>query len=156
MKKRYKLTESKLRGMIREAVEDALNGDNDVRAEVESIVEEMSGNHIEEWFGEHRFCDDHGFDGSVYKNEKEAANDILNGSEHQNAVDYVEGVMTEEDWVGYLDDCGFNRKQAEDIIYSGAWGKLVDIIVGNEGPEFFLSTYSGQVHNLSNGQILYY
>lgn len=156
MGKRYRLTESTLRGMIREAVEDALGGGNDsVRAEVEAIVEKM-GSHIEEWVSENRFFDNHNCDGSVYNSEEEAEEDILNGDEHQNAIDYVEGAMTEEDWVDYLEHCGYNRQQAEDIIYSGAWGKLVEIIVGNEGPQFFLATYSGKVHELSNGMVLYY
>ena len=156
MKKRYRLTESTRRGMIREAVEDALGSGNDsVRAEVEAIVEKM-GSHIEGWFSEHRFCDDHGFVGSIYNSEEEAEEDILNGDEHQNAIDDVENAMTEEDWVDYLEHCGYNIQQAKDIIYSGAWGKLVEIIVGNEGPQFFLATYSGKVHSLSNGMVLYY
>lgn len=156
MGKRYRLKESTLRGMIREAVEDALGGGNDsVRAEVEAIVEKM-GSHIEGWFSEHRFCDDHGFVGSIYNSEEEAEEDILNGDEHQNAIDDVENAMTEEDWVDYLEHCGYNIQQAKDIIYSGAWGKLVEIIVGNEGPQFFLATYSGKVHSLSNGMVLYY
>ena len=156
MRKRYRLTESTLRGMIREAVEDALGSGNDsVRAEVEAIVEKM-GSHIEGWFSEHRFCDDHGFVGSIYNSEEEAEEDILNGDEHQNAIDDVENAMTEEDWVDYLEHCGYNIQQAKDIIYSGAWGKLVEIIVGNEGPQFFLATYSGKVHSLSNGMVLYY
>ena len=156
MKKRYRLTESTLRAMVREAVEDALSGGNDsVRAEVEAIVEKM-GSHIEGWFSEHRFCDDHGFVGSIYNSEEEAEEDILNGDEHQNAIDDVENAMTEEDWVDYLEHCGYNIQQAKDIIYSGAWGKLVEIIVGNEGPQFFLATYSGKVHSLSNGMVLYY
>lgn len=156
MGKRYRLKESTLRGMIREAVEDALGGGNDsVRAEVEAIVEKM-GSHIEGWFSEHRFCDDHGFVGSIYNSEEEAEEDILNGDEHQNAIDDVEVAMTEEDWVDYLEHCGYNIQQAKDIIYSGAWGKLVEIIVGNEGPQFFLATYSGKVHSLSNGMVLYY
>ena len=156
MGKRYRLKESTLRGMIREAVEDALGGGNDsVRAEVEAIVEKM-GSHIEGWFSEHRFCDDHGFVGSIYNSEEEAEEDILNGDEHQNAIDDVENAMTEEDWVDYLEHCGYNIQQAGDIIRSGAWGKLVEIIVGNEGPQFFLAQYSGKVHDLSNGMVLYY
>lgn len=155
MKKTYRLTESKLRNMVREAVEEVLNGSEDVKAEVEAIVEKM-GSHIEEWVSDNRFYDVHGCDGSIYNSEEEAEEDILNGSEHQNAVDYVEGAMTEEDWIDYLDKCGFNRNQAEDIIRSGAWGKLVEIIVGNEGAQFFLAQYSGKVHDLSNGQVLYY
>lgn len=154
--KRYRLTESKLRSIIREAVEDALNiNDDPVKSEVEAIVEKM-GSHIEEWVSENRFFDNHNCDGSVYNSEEEAIEDILNGSEHQNAVDYVEGAMTEEDWIRYLDSCGYNKQQAEDIIYSGAWGKLVEILIGNEGPEFFLATYSGKAHDLSNGKVLYY
>lgn len=155
MKKTYRLTESKLRNMVREAVEEVLNGSEDVKAEVEAIVEKM-GSHIEEWVSDNRFYDVHGCDGSVYNSEEEAEEDILNGSEHQNAVDYVEGAMTEEDWIDYLDKCGFDKQQAVDIIRSGAWGKLVEIIVGNEGPQFFLAQYSGKVHDLSNGQVLYY
>lgn len=155
MKKTYRLTESKLRNMVREAVEEVLNGSEDVKAEVEAIVEKM-GSHIEEWVSDNRFYDVHGCDGSIYNSEEEAEEDILNGSEHQNAVDYVEGAMTEEDWIDYLDKCGFDRNQAGDIIRSGAWGKLVEIIVGNEGPQFFLAQYSGKVHDLSNGMVLYY
>ncbi len=109
-----------------------------------------------EWTSENTFVDAHGFNGYIFDTEEEAEESVLNGDEHQNAIDYVNGAQTDEDWIKYLIKGGVNPSMAERIINNGDWNSVVNIIVDKEGPEFFLSTYSGRVNELPNGKLLYF
>jgi hypothetical protein len=111
------------------------------------------------WGSDNYFCNDaDGCNGSVYKSEEEARRSILSptGDNHQNALDFVEDAMGDEEWIGFLENCGINRRTAEKIISGGNWKKVVEIVVKNEGAKFFLSTYSGGTFELGNGYIVYF
>lgn len=130
----------------------------DIKSEVEQFVREFSNGHqIEQWLSDNRFVDDHGFDGYIFNDEMEAEESILNGENHQNAIDYVDGATTEEEWIQILDKHSKAGTQyVRNIVEQGQWDKVVELILQIDGPAFFLAPYSGKTHDLSNGQILYY
>ena len=152
---RIRLTESQLHNIIRESVKRILKETTDITNEVEEIVSSM-GSSIEEWYTENNFVDIHGCEGFVFDDREDATNAILNGFEHQHAIDYVKGALSDEEWIQYLIGGGVNKRTAIQIIQNHDWEQVVQIIVDACGPEWFLSEYSGNVHSLSNGQLLYY
>lgn len=156
-KKLIRLTESDLHRIVKESVNRVLkeNVYNGLQQEVEQIVTSM-GSNIEEWLNDTRFVDQHGCDGYIFRNEKDAVNSILYGDGHQNAIDLVDGAQSDEEWVNYLIKGGVDKNVARTVISKQDWDSVVKMIVREDGPEWFLSTYSGQVHNLSDGSLLYY
>ncbi|MBQ0023111.1 MAG: hypothetical protein KBT29_07725, partial [Prevotellaceae bacterium] len=154
-KNRIRLTESQLHRVIKESVNKVLKEATDTSNEVEEIVSSM-GSSIEEWYTDNNFIDTHGCEGFVFDDAEDATNAILNGFEHQNAIDYVNGAQSDEDWIQYLIRGGVDKRTAIQIIQNNDWEQVVQIIVDKAGPEWFLSQYSGEVHSLSNGQLLYY
>lgn len=152
-----KIVENKVRGVLKEMFEGEKTptGMNDVKQEVENIVHEM-GSEIEQWVTPNRFFDKHGCDGSIFNSEEDAKYAVLSGDDHQNAIDYVNTAQSPKEWVDYLVAGGVDREKAINIIRNNDWDSVINIIVNSDGPEWFLSGYSGQVHQLSNGQILYY
>lgn len=126
-----------------------------IKQEVEEYVKSLNSQ-VEEWITNNRFTDKHGCDGSIFKSEASARRSIISGDNRQNAIDYVNGAQTDEEWIDYLVKGGVDRKKAESIINKEQWGKVVNIIVDTDGPEWFLAQYSGSVHSLSNGYLLYY
>ena len=155
MKQKIRINESTLRKIVAESVRRVLKESIDIKQEVENVVNAM-GSQIERWYGDDEFIDKHGCNGYIFNDEDEARESVLNGYEHQNAVDYVDGAQTDEEWVNYLVHGGVDRNQAMQIINNGDWDSVVSIIVDVYGPEWFLSTYSGSIHRLSNGQLLYF
>ena len=111
------------------------------------------------WTTDHTFYNENdGSDGCIYRSEEEARKSILrpNGEHYQIAIDCVNGAQSDDEWVDYLENGGVKRKTAEKIISSQNWKKVVEIIVKSDGGEWFLSSYSGDVYELSNGYFLYY
>lgn len=149
--------ESKLSRIVKESVNRILNErvHNGLQQEVEQIVTSM-GSNIEEWLNDTCFVDQHGCDGHIFRNEEDAVNSVLYGDEHQNAIDAVDGAQSDEEWVDYLIRGGVEPQLAKSIIANQQWDKVVEIIVNKVGPEWFLSGYSGRVHNLNDGSLLYY
>lgn len=154
------ITTSQIRNLVRESIQRLINENEnmDVKSEVEQFVQEFSNGHqIEQWLSDNRFVDDHGFDGYIFNDEMEAEESILNGENHQNAIDYVDGATTEEEWIQMLDKHSKAGTQyVTNIVRQGQWDKVVELILQIDGPAFFLAPYSGKTHDLSNGQILYY
>ncbi|MBR4623979.1 MAG: hypothetical protein IKO56_00410 [Alphaproteobacteria bacterium] len=109
-----------------------------------------------EWITDTYFETKNGCNGSIFNSEEDAAKSVLSGDDHQNAVDFVEGAMSDEDWKSYLVGAGIGEDEANAIIDNNQWKKLVEIVVDNDGPKFFLSTFSGKVYDLDNGKLLYY
>lgn len=109
-----------------------------------------------EWITDTYFETKNGCNGSIFNSEEDAAKSVLSGDDHQNAVDLVEGAMSDEDWKSYLVGAGIGEDEANAIIDNNQWKKLVEIVVDNDGPKFFLSTFSGKVYDLDNGKLLYY
>lgn len=126
-----------------------------IKAEVEEYVKSKRSE-IEEWITDTYFVDNNGCGGHIFKSEKAAYNAVLRGNEHQNALDYVECAMSDDEWVSYLVRGGVDKAAAEKIIERGQWNKVVKTILDADGAEWFLSQYSGTTHELSNGYILYY
>lgn len=157
MKKIIRLTETDIRKIVKESVNRILNEriDNGLQQEVEQIVTSM-GSNIVEWVNDTCFVDQHGCNGYIFRNEEDAVNSILYGNDHQNAIDTVYGAQSDEEWVDYLIKGGIDKNVARDVISKQDWDSVVRMIVRKDGPEWFLSTYSGQVHNLSDGSLLYY
>lgn len=109
-----------------------------------------------DWLTDNRFVDNHGCDGYIFNNSEEAIKSILSGDDHQNAVDFVDGACTDDEWIAMLIKAGYSPDSAYYIINNHKWDELVKIIVYRDGPEWFLSTYSGNGYDLPNGMILYY
>ena len=149
--------ESKLSRIVKESVNRILreNIHNDLQQEVNQIVTSM-GSNIEEWLNDTCFVDQHGCVGHIFRNEEDATNSVLYGDDHQNAIDSVDGAQSDEEWVDYLIKGGVEPHLAESMIANQQWDKVIEIIVSKSGPEWFLSGYSGEVHNLSDGSLLYY
>lgn len=154
-KNRIRLTESQLHRVIKESVKKVLRESVDIANEVEEIVSSM-GSSIEEWYTDDNFIDIHGCAGYIFDNTEDAINAVLNGFEHQHAIDYVDGAQSDKEWIQYLIKGGVNKSTAVQVIKNHDWEQVVRIIVDKDGPEWFLSQYSGGVHSLSNGQVLYY
>ncbi len=109
-----------------------------------------------EWLNDNYFMTEDGCNGSIFNNVNEAYESVLSGENHQNAIDYVDGAQSDDDWIDYLINGGVNPEKAKQIIMNGDWNQVVQIILDADGPEWFLSTYSGEVYDLPNGQLLYY
>ena len=149
--------ESKLRNIVKESIKRVLRESAEDCAMVEDFIKQNNLYNGEiEWVTDNYFCDEHGFNGSIFDSEEEAANSVLNGDNHQNAIDLVDGAQTDEEWVSYLINGGVDESTAQQIIANHDWDKVVEIIVQNAGAEWFLSTYSGRIYNLPNGKLLYY
>lgn len=157
MKQRFRINESHLRRIVSESVKRCLNemnGDS-IRQEVEGIVRKR-GNKITEWYGDGHFQTEDGCDGFIFASSYDAKNSVLNGDEHQFAIDCLEDGQTDEEWIDYLTKGGVSSNDARRIIQNHDWDEVVRIIVKACGPEWFLSTYSGEVHSLSDGSLLYF
>lgn len=157
MKKIVRLTESDLHRIVKESMNRILNESvhNGLQQEVEQIVTSM-GSSIAEWINDTCFVDQHGCYGYIFRSEEDAVNSILYGDDHQNAIDLVNGAQSDKEWVDYLIKGGIDKNVARAVISKQDWDSVVKMIVRKDGPEWFLSTYSGQVHHLSDGSLLYY
>ena len=109
-----------------------------------------------EWITPSRFVDGHGCDGYIFKSEQAARRYILKhlyefGSD-------CESAMTDEDWISVLSAGGMRQGNARRIVSTGRWDKVARRILDTNGPEHFLSTYSGQVAWLDDEDmsLLYY
>lgn len=123
-------------------------------ADVENFVNGFSKHDVYEWITPNRFVDNHGFDGSIFKSEC-AANRYVLGIGLQNAMDYCNGACSDEDWISILSNY-VSERVAKNAIKKGNWEKVVRIMLKGEGASFFLSDYSGRIHDLENGDLLYY
>lgn len=147
----------RLAKIVGESVKRVLReNEENIQNEVENFVNKFSHGHTIEWLSNNYFVDNHGYSGSIFRNEAEAEESILHGEDHQNAIDCVNGAMGDEEWIKYLIGGGVDDNIASRIIRKHNWDKVVEIIVSTDGPEWFLSTYSGYVHRLSDGSLLYY
>ena len=161
MKQTIRLNEQELKHLIRESVKrvlrEAENQENKQQM-VTDVLKRLGVGNLDSinWLGDNYFTMYDGSNGSVFQSEEDARNSVLHGDDHQNAVDLVYDAMTDEEWVDYLIRGGVDAKTAETIIRNQDWDKVVEIIVDADGPEWFLSTYSGEVHGLPDGSLLYY
>ena len=64
--------------------------------------------------------------------------------------------MDEKEWKDFLVKAGVSEEEAKGIADNANWEKVVEIVANTDGPQFFLSTYSGKVYELENGKLLYY
>jgi hypothetical protein len=128
-----------------------------IKQQVEDVVKNAFNSTIYEWITKTRFVDTHGCDGYVFNTQEAARRSVLRGNDHQNALDYVEGAMSDDEWRNYLKASKVvTEEEANDIVNHGRWNDVVKIIVATCGPEWFLSTYSGTCTILENGKLLYY
>ena len=156
-KNTFRLTESQLHRMIKESVRQVLKESIDDKSIVEAFLEENEMyNAPIEWITNNKFVDAHGCDGYIFNSEDDAINSLMNGDNYQNAIDYVNTSQSEEEWVRYLINGGVKPQIANSIIQNQDWDKVIEIIIDTVGPEWFLSQYSGEVHELPNGKLLYY
>lgn len=124
---------------------------------VESYMKENGWKSIEEWMSDNRFVDKCGFDGYVFKDYDEAIMSLRDGGENrQNAINFAESAGTEEDWVKWLFGCGVDEDVARSLVENGEWGEVVDWMLEEYGPEWFLSSYSGSMYDLPDGTLLFY
>ena len=166
MKKIVRLNESELKHMIMESVKRVLedrefhlrNKSRNQRM-VLDVLKRLGVKHLDsiDWLNDNYFqMLDDGTNGSIFPSVEDARNSVLYGDDHQNAVDYVDGAQSDEDWIEYLINGGVDEETAETIIRNHDWDTVVEIIVDKCGPEWFLSTYSGEVYGLPDGSLLYY
>ena len=125
-----------------------------LQSEVENFVMGFSHTEIEEWHCDNNFCDVCGFGGYIFKSEY-AANRYVLGIGLQCAMDYCNGACSDEEWIGILSKY-VSKRVAKNAIKKGNWEKVVRIMLKGEGAAFFLSDYSGKIHDLENGELLYY
>lgn len=107
-----------------------------------------------EWITDTYFVTKDGKNGSVFDSEIDAEKSVLTGENHKKALEFVK--TSNMHWNFYLEEAGFSRKEAKQIIDGKQWEELVEIIINMDGPEFFLSTFSREVYSLDNGKVLYY
>lgn len=125
-----------------------------MQSEVENFVQNTFHQKIYEWNCDNNFVDDHGFDGYIFKSELAAIRYVY-GIGLQCAMDYVNGAMRDDEWINLLSNY-VGKRTAKRVIENSKWDKVVKIMVENEGVSFFLSDYSGGVHYLESGDLLYY
>lgn len=128
---------------------------SETQKQVETVVKGF-GRTVYEWLNDTSFVDTHGFDGEVFDTYEDAEASVLSGDNHQNALDFVSGAMSDEDWINFLKASGVPEENAEEIVNQERWEEVVKIIVAQNGPSWFLSTYSGTYTLLENGKLLYY
>lgn len=121
----------------------------------EAVVKSF-GETVYEWINDTSFVDTHGFDGSIFDTYEDAEASVLHGDDHQNALDCVEGAMSDNDWISFLIASGVPEKEAIDIVNQERWNDIVEVIVAQNGPSWFLSPYSGTCTILEDGKLLYY
>lgn len=92
----------------------------------------------------------------IFDSEEDAYDYIVSGDGNQNAIDYVESAQTDEDWIKYLINGGVDAEEATDVITNQDWQRVVEIIIDAEGPEWFLSSYSGYCYHIETGKTIYY
>ena len=157
-RKLIRLTESDLHKIVKESVNKILRETVDAnRMYVEQFLKKHGlYNSPLEWMSNNCFCDSHGCNGYIFDSENDATNSVLYGEDHQNAIDSVDGAQSDREWINYLIKGGVEPQLAKSIILNQEWDKVVEIIVSKDGPEWFLSDYSGQVYTLPNGKLLYY
>lgn len=163
---KIRLNESQFKSMVKRMVMESarrvmLNEEEPV--DVKNMVENFlkSRNMYDpplEWYGNNSFVDRHGFEGHIYSSIEDAYNDIVSpdGNEHQNAIDSLDGAQSEEDWIDYLIHGGVDPNKARKVIMSHDWDAVIKIIIKASGPEWFLSSYSGEVYDLDDGSLLFY
>lgn len=106
------------------------------------------------WINDTCFITKDGNNGCVFDNEIDAEKSVLTGENHKKALEFVKN--SDMVWKIYLQEAGFSSKEAKQIIDNEQWDELVEIILNYDGPEFFLSTFSGMSHSLDNDKVLYY
>lgn len=153
--KKYLVVSIIFRNFASDKDKDSSVMDKAIKIEIEELVKSL-GSEIESWMNDNEFTDKHGCDGHVFDNSDAARESVASGFGHQNALDYVDGCIRDDEWVDYLIGGGLERDKAEEIIKAQDWEKVVSIVLKAAGPEWFLSDYDGQVHVLSNGKLLYY
>ena len=163
---KIRLNEAQFNALVRKMVNESVKrimpnkeGAVDVKSMVENFLK--SKNMYDppiEWINDNTFTDRHGFDGHIYSSIEDAYNDIVSpdGDEHQNAIDSLDGAQSEEDWIDYLIHGGVDPNKARKVIMSHDWDAVIKIIIKEAGPEWFLSSYSGQVYDLDDGSLLFY
>lgn len=127
-----------------------------IQQEVTTYIAETYNTKPYEWLTGNRFVDHHGCDGYVFKNERAARRYILSDL-HEFGSD-CESAMTDEDWISVLSAGGMRQGNARRIVSTGRWDKVARRMLDTNGPEYFLSTYSGQVAWLDDDDcsLLYY
>ena len=156
-KRRIKLTESDLHRIVNESVKRVLreSGDDTRKQEVEEYVAD-NGGEIQEWLSDNYFYDTHGCNGSIFGSEDEAEESIMKGEDHQNALDMLDGLIDDDEMVKFLRSCGVDILHAKRMVKYDMREDMIEPILNACGAKFFLSGYSGEVHELSDGTLLYY
>ena len=144
---------AKVAPIVKKALNESLNANDDIDYIYDAICDfdnDITKDDIHQVSGDLYDIED--CSAYIFQTEKEAFDYCLD----EIGPDYCECAMRDEDWVSYLIKGGVNPSLAKRIIRNGDWKEVTRIILDSEGPEFFLSSYSGQSWYLDNGKILYW
>lgn len=125
-----------------------------IQREVERYIKDTYNQKPYEWLADNRFVDHHGCDGYIFP-DGDAAHKYLMDDLHELGSNY-ESACSDEDWVSLLVGIGFTKRRATNVVKKGEWETVAKEMIDYYGPSFELSTYSGKIHTLSNGYLLYY
>lgn len=126
-----------------------------LQQEVTQLLADRFKTEPTEWHTRNNFTDCHGCDGWIFKTERAAVRYIY-GEGLQMFIDSVNSACSEEEWLKILTASGFKKKSVTRVLKEGDWKKVVKMMTQTQGPRFFLSEFSGQVNELSDGSLLYY
>lgn len=119
------------------------------------FIKNRFNENVYEWMCENSFVDPHGFDGYLFKSELAAKRYVL-GIGMQCAIDSCNGAVSGSDWINILMGCGLSKRVATKVIEKEDWERVVKTMLNQYGAAWFLSSYSGQIHDLDCGMLLYY
>lgn len=122
--------------------------------EVTAYIAENFNQKPYEWHTSYHFVDEGGCEGYIFKNERAARRHVLcyiheYGSE-------CESASPDETWIDMMVGTGMTQRGATNLIKRGDWENVARRMLNACGASYFLSTYSGQVNELSDGSLLYY
>lgn len=91
----------------------------------------------------------------VFQDEQDAYNYVKN-PENVEFTDFLESAQSDEDWVNYLINGGVDADEAEELVASGNWQRIKEIILDADGAEWFLGEYGGDVFYPEVGYVIYF
>ena len=125
-----------------------------IQREVVKYIAETFNTKPYDWLTDNHFVDYHGFDGYIFPDGDAAYRYLMDNLEELGST--YQSAQSDEDWVELLEGIGFSKQGATKTVKNGDWKTVAREMIDYYNPSFKLSSYSGQIHTLSNGYLLYY
>ena len=91
----------------------------------------------------------------VFQDEQDAY-DFVKNPDNVQFTDYLEGAQSDEDWIDYLIKGGVDADKAAELVETGNWQAIKEIILDSDGAEWFLGEYSGDMFYPEVGYVIYF